>query len=333
LLALLLVGTVAAACGSATPETSGPADAGLAVNPNEEEEIATLQAEADAAAAARAAAGLGPAIGTAENPLVMSFVPSGELEEIVAGSDAVRDLLEKETGLDIETNVATSYAAVIEAMGAGNAHAAWLPTISYIIAQDKFGVRPILVVGRFGSTSYASQIITRADSGITSLADLKGMTFCRPDPLSTSGWIIPMVVLKANGVAETDLGKIVDSGGHSGVVTAVYNGDCDAGATFVDARGDIEQDFPDVKTKVVVLDTSDAIPNDNVSVIAELPEETASQLSRGLLAIAGTDEGLEALKTVYGVETLEPIDDTFYDDFRATLTAAGMDPAQLLPQE
>jgi len=264
-------------------------------------------------------------LGTPGNPIVMTFVPSGEMEEIVAGSDVVGELLRGETGLEIETNVATSYAAVIEAMGAGKAHVAWLPTLSYILAHERYGVEPILMVGRFGSTSYASQIIARADSGIESLEDLAGKSFCRSDPLSTSSWVVPVVMLTAAGVGEGDLGKIADANSHDGVVTAVYNGDCDAGATWVDARGQVEEEYPDVKDVVTVVTTSADIPNDNVSVLPSLPEDIVSALRDALVAIVGTDEGLEALGTLYGVETLEPADDTMYDEFRVTLDASGLD--------
>ena len=118
-----------------------------------------------------------------------------------------------------------------------------------------------------------------------------------------------------------------------GVVKAVYNGDCDAGATFVDARSDVEEELPDVAEKVVVIGTSADIPNDNVSVIATLPPETVEKIKAGLLALLKTEAGAAALKTVYGVETLEPADDTFYDDFRVTLDAAGVDVSGLVQDE
>ena len=271
-------------------------------------------------------------LGTEENPIVMSFVPSGEQEEIVTGGEEIALLLSEETGLVIEPNVATSYAAVIEAMGAGNAHIAWLNTFNYLLAKEKYDVQPMLVTSRYGSTSYAGQIMTREGSGITSLEDLAGKTFCRPDELSTSGWVIPTIMMKAAGVEETDLGKIIDAGSHDGVVTAIYNGDCDAGASYVDARDSIEEDFPDVKTVVTVIAVSDDIPNDNVSYIASLPDDIVAQIKAGLLAIAETDEGKEALKTTYGIEALEEVDDSFYDDFRATLNEAGVNIEELASQ-
>jgi phosphonate transport system substrate-binding protein len=268
-------------------------------------------------------------IGEPENPIVMSFVPSGDQEDIVTGGDKIAELLAAETGLAIESNVATSYAAVIEAMGAGNAHMAWLNTFNYLLANEKFGVEPLLVTSRYGTTSYAGQILTRADSGITTLEDLAGAKFCRPDALSTSGWVIPSITLKAAGVEEDDLGEIIEAGNHDAVVTAIYNGDCDAGATYVDARDGVEEELPDVKDVVVVIEVSDQIPNDNVSVISALPAEMKTKLLEGLLAIAQTDEGVEALQTTYGIEALEIVDDTFYDDFRATLSQAGVNVEEL----
>lgn len=318
----VVLGLAASAC---QPTAEAPATGDEAAAPESAAETSAPAAEPETGAVAPAE---GP--GSAAEPLVMSFVPSGETEQITAGADEIARLLTEETGLAVETNVATSYAAVIEAMGAGNAHVAWLPTLSYILAHEKYGVEPILVVGRFGTTSYASQIIARADSGITGLADLAGKKFCRPDALSTSGWVVPSVMLAGAGVPEADLGEVIDAKGHDAVVTAVYNGDCDAGATFVDARSEVEETLPDVMDQVVVIGTSAEIPNDNVSVMVGLPPATVAALTAGLQAIAQTDAGLEALKTAYGVETLEPADDSFYDAFRVTLDQSGIDLSTLV---
>ena len=66
-----------------------------------------------------------------------------------------------------------------------------LATFSYVLAADKGCTEAELVSVRFGSPTYNGQIIVRADSGLNSIADLKGKAFCRADPLSTSSWIIP----------------------------------------------------------------------------------------------------------------------------------------------
>jgi phosphonate transport system substrate-binding protein len=264
-------------------------------------------------------------LGTEKNPIIMSFVPSGDTQEIITGGDAIAKMITAKTGLAIKTNVGTDFAAVREAMGAGKAHMGWLNTFNYVLAREKYGVDVGLVVIRFGQTTYKGQIIVGAKSGIKALTDLKGKTVCWVDPNSTSGYIIPRIMMKANGIdPEKDFKRTVEAGSHNNVVIAVYKGDCDAGATFTDARGTIEKDYPDVKSKVVILATTPDIPNDNVAFAKDLPKDLRDKITKALMEIAATDEGKAALKTTYQIAGLEKCDDAFYDGFRVQLGKAGM---------
>jgi phosphonate transport system substrate-binding protein len=271
-----------------------------------------------------------PKLGTADNPIVMAFVPSLDSQEVLASGDAIATMLQEETGLVVEPNVGTDFAAVREAMGAGQAQIGWLNTFNYVLASEKYGVDVGLVTVRFGSTSYKGQIVVGADTGITTLADLKGKVMCWVDPNSTSGYIIPRIMLQANGIdPDTDFAQTVEAGSHDQVIISVYNGDCDAGATFVDARDNVEDDFPDVKEKVLVLAETPDIPNDSVSFVKDFPSDMRQQIIDALLAYAETDAGKETLNTLYDIETLQAADDSFYDGFRADLSKAGIDIEEL----
>src|SRR3990172_4912886 len=140
-----------------------------------------------------------PELGTEENPIQWVFVPSGELERVTAGAQSVADLIFAETGLVIETFVATDYTAAIEAMCADPAQAQMssLATFAYISAAARGCAEAELVSVRRGSTSYNGQIIANVDAGISSVADLGGRTFCAVDETSTSGWIIPSIMIRA----------------------------------------------------------------------------------------------------------------------------------------
>jgi len=275
----------------------------------------------------------GPELGTEENPLVWAFVPSGDTQEISAGGQAVADMIYDRTGLVVEASVATEYAGVIEALQSDppSAHMASLATFSYVVAADRGVAEAELVAVRYGRPFYDGQIIANVDSGIQSLEDLDGKSFARPDPLSTSGWIIPQLTMRAAGInPDTDLTQIVDAGGHTGVVTAVYNGDVDAGATFVDARGNVEEDFPDVYDRVQVIEVSAPIPNDGVQFHPSIEGEMREAIIEALLDIAATEEGAEALNMAYQWQGLERHGDDFYDPFRQVLQAAGVDAAALM---
>jgi len=269
----------------------------------------------------------GAKLGTENNPIVWAFVPSGETETVTTGAEELSALLEDETGLAFKILVTTENAGAIEAMCSDppEAQMSSLNTFSYVLANERCGVETELVAVRFGTPTYNGQIIVQADSGIDSIEDLKGKTFCRPDPLSTSGWIIPDLTMRAAGIdPQSDLAEIVDAGSHDGVVAAVYNGDCDAGATYVDARGRIEDDHPDVMEKVLVIGLTEDIPNDGVQFIAGMDAEMRQTIVDALLAISETEEGQAALNTAYSWAALEKHGDDFYDPFRQVLQAAGL---------
>jgi phosphonate transport system substrate-binding protein len=266
-------------------------------------------------------------LGTEENPIIWAVVPSGETERVVSGFEEVAGMLYDETGLVIKPLVATEYAGVIEALCSDppKAQMASLATFSYILAAEKGCAEAALVSVRYGSAVYNGQIFVRADSGINSLEDLAGKTFCRPDPLSTSGWIIPSITLKAAGIdPDTDLAEVVDAGSHDASVAGVYNGDCDAGSSFVDARSNIEEEYPDVMDVIKVIEISADIPNDGVQFVKGFDPEMETKIVDGLLAIAATDAGVEALDIAYQWTALEKHDDSFYDPFRQVLDAAGV---------
>jgi phosphonate transport system substrate-binding protein len=266
-------------------------------------------------------------LGEEDNPIIWVFVPSGETERVTAGFESVAAMLEEETGLFFETKIATEYAGVIEALCSDppDAHMASLATFSYVLAADKGCADAAILSVRYGSPTYNGQFLVRADSGITSLDQLGGKTFCRPDPLSTSGWIIPSIMLRAAGVdPDTGLAQVVDAGSHDGVAAGVYNGDCDVGATYVDARTRIEEDYPDVMEQTVVIALEPDIPNDGVQFQTDLDKELRDKIVKGLLAVAATEEGAEAINVAYQWTELMEADDGYYDAFRQILQAAGV---------
>ena len=98
-----------------------------------------------------------------------------------------------------------------------------------------------------GSYTYHSVGFARKDSGITSLADMKGKKFGFGDPNSTSGYLIPSIEIpKATGASMEPgkyFGDVVFTGGHEQTIVAVVNGDIDAGVTWADGLGNWEDGY------------------------------------------------------------------------------------------
>ena len=251
-------------------------------------------------------------LGTSRNPIRMMFVPSGDAQVIVKGGQEVAKLLQKETGLHFKTSVATSYAAVIEAMGAGKVDIGWLATFSYVLAKNKYDVELLLVVQRFGSPFYRGQIMVRTDSGINSLDNLQGKRFAFVDPASTSGHLYPKTLLLSKGLdPKTFFSKTIFAGSHNAVVLSIYKGEVDGGAAYDGSRAAVAKSYPDVFDKIKVLAYTKEIPNDTVSVRKELPADLKVRLRNGLKKISDSPEGSKVLKRLYGISGLMDLDGLF----------------------
>jgi len=290
-------------------------------------------------------------IGTEANPIIMALAPSATSQELQTGGQAIADKLSEMTGYKINISVPTNYAALVEAMGSGNAHIGWLPPLAYMLAKYKGYADVGLAVLRSGSDHYGFQYVSNAArvdaegkpmftsyydpatgkstaDAATALAQFAGKKPCWTDPLSASGYVLPSGLLGKSEVKPKS-GAWVQ--GHPTVITSVYlspNGEiCDFGATYIDARTAVTKNFPDVNDKVVIIYISDPIiPNDNVSFAANVPAEVRQKITEALLEIAGTEEGRTLLKNGgYDIGGLAQVDDTFYDEFRAYLDAAGYD--------
>ena len=251
-------------------------------------------------------------LGSAQNPLRMMFVPSGDAQVILKGGKEVGELLQKVTGLHFKTSVATSYAAVIEAMGAEKVDIGWLATFSYVLAHDKYGVELLLVVQRFGSPFYRGQIMVRADSGIKDLAGLMGKRFAFVDPASTSGHLYPKTLLLAQGFdPEQFFKKIVFVGSHNAVVLSIYKGEVDGGAAYDGSRAAVAKMFPDVFDKINVIAYTKEIPNDTVSVRKGLSEDLKMRIRDGLKKVSKSPQGSKVLKKLYGISGFTDLDGLF----------------------
>ncbi len=289
------------------------------------------------------------ALGSADNPIVITFVPSGDTGKIAKAGGAIADCLGQMTGLAFKEEVGTSFAASVEAMGAEKAQVGFLNTFSALLGQAKYGIFPVMLAIRKYSTNdvdpdkalagqpepfYRGQFIANNASGIKTFADLKGKKFCFVDPASTSGYIIPRIVLKANGIdPDTDI-TVTNAGSHPNVAIAVYKGDCDAGVTYVnvltDTSANLAATYPDITSKVTPFADTDRIPNDGMQFIKSLDPKLQAVIVEGMLAMVQDPGGKAVLKSLYNYDSLVKVDAHTYDAFLAVLEKAGVDPATLV---
>lgn len=276
-------------------------------------------------------------LGSRHNPVKLYFTPSVDADTIASNSDDFIKFLEKETGYYFVTGIPTSYIAVVEAFGSGRADIGAMNSFGYLLANERFGATARLKVIRHGVDYYQGQIVVRADSGIESIKDLDGKRFAFTDPSSTSGYMFPLKMLRDENVR---LSNEMFAMKHDNVITMVYQGQVDAGASYYsapdkdgnirDARQRVMTQFPDVEDKVKVLAITEPIANDPFVFRKDIPEEVATKFIAALKKYIETPNGKEVFSNIYSVDGLVDASDSDYDGLRAMIKAIDLNTEELL---
>ena len=231
----------------------------------------------------------------------------------------------KVTGKKVAFYMTTSYAAEVEAMIAGFVDIARLGPTSYVIGRERdpnikvFAVhttKPGIV--QKGGAGYHGCLITKKGGGLTSIAQLRGVTLGLTDPSSTSGYLVPKVFfpdaeLKGESL-ESYFGKIVWTGRHDAAMLAVQEGRVDAaftnGANMERAiAGGLVK-----KESFNFLWWSDVMPRDPWCMRGNLKPELKENIKKAVFSfksgeVKGADKFWKSAKAVGFIEA----DDKMYD--------------------
>lgn len=202
---------------------------------------------------------------------------------------------------------ATDYDGVIQGLLGGTLDYAELGASGYakIYLSNPDAVEPILTtVQTDGSTGYYSIMVARKDSGIKTLADMKGKKLGFADPDSTSGYLIPVTALPKDlgNVAVKDFfSETGFGGGHENLVLAVKDGKFDAGTTFGSGVGSFDEGYTsgnlhkmvskgliDMKD-FVELWKSPLIPNGPIVVRTALDADLKAKFKQFMVDLPKTD--------------------------------------------
>jgi len=265
------------------------------------------------------------AVGTPEQPIRMAIVPFLESGRLAKGMQLLSDELKKETGLTYTGDVPTSYAAVVEAMCADRVDIGWVSPLAYILARQKCGADMTLVSVTRQGTSYQGVVVTRADSPIKTIEDLRGKRFAWVDPGSTSGYLFPRAILQEHGLTPDNLGQQVFAGGHDKAALAVLQGQVDAGAIGKDVIPRLSSTYPNAEQELRIIEESADIPNDGVAFRKGLSPEIIEKTRQALLRITARPDGPKIFEDAIGTQGVAPTTDAAYEPVRRAATVLGMD--------
>lgn len=261
----------------------------------------------------------------------VGFVPAEDAQQVLQNAQPIIELLRQKLGMEIQPFVAADYTGIVEALRVKKLDVAFLAPASYVLAKNEANIKVILKSERKGIPYYYAAIITRADSGIKTLEDLRGRTFAFGDSLSTTGNVIPRKMLKERGIDPArDFKQILYAGAHDATVLAVFNGKVDAGATYANSPDSEDTAWirylkkPEDIRKIRAIAFSEPIPADNLVIRVDLDDGIAKKIEELFVELSRDPKGKKMLRDLYQIDGFVPASDKDYDSVRRAFADAGI---------
>lgn len=160
----------------------------------------------------------------------MGILPDQNKKSLMKNLAVLKKYLETKTSLKIEFVIPNSYQELIEIFIKKEIDFAKFGALTYLQANEKVPTLPLFM--RKNDKEFHTYIITKRESLINSLEEIRGKTFTFGSRSSTSGHLMPRYFLNKNNIdPEFDFkGKPVFSGSHEMTAKLVFEGKIEVGA-------------------------------------------------------------------------------------------------------
>ncbi len=246
------------------------------------------------------------------------------LEELEQNYGKFKDSLQEVLKTDIEFYPVVNYTAATPALLQNQVDLVLAGPSEYVIINSRTKAIPVIALTRL---RYRSVIAVRADSGIKSLAQLKGKTIAVTNLASTASHLGSLQLLIEAGLnPQSDLKVLVlddKTHGKQGL-EALKNGEVDAWGVviyryekYLQDQGLSQKDFP-------VIAQGKLLPNDVFIANSNLPAEFINNLRSQMLAHQDKlMEGIIAAESKFKGGSLVAAQDSDYDMIRQVYQAIG----------
>jgi phosphonate transport system substrate-binding protein len=234
----------------------------------------------------------------AQQVLRVTTIPEEAATEQVRKFLPIAAYLERQLGMKVEFTPVSDYPAAVESLVNKRVDLVWFGGFTHVQAQIRSGGKIVPIAQREEDTRFQSVFITRTDSGIKNLEDLRGKQVSFGSQSSTSGHLMPRhFLLQAKIDPDKDFRRVAYSGAHDATIASVVSGKVDAAALDITVwRKFVSENRVDTKA-VNVFYTTPTFFNYNWSVHADMPAALRARVTKALLDLdPATAEGKEILQ-------------------------------------
>jgi len=165
----------------------------------------------------------------ADAPIKIATLPVSDDPTAVNPNEALVELLEAETGREVEVTDVPDYLSVVEAIRADHVDMGIMSGFPSALALNTGEVDSLLAWK--GTDEPVSTCVVLDGSPAKTLEDFRGKTIAFADQASSSGYFMPVYMLHQAGLEQGKDYEAIFAGGHQGSFAALEQGQVDAACT------------------------------------------------------------------------------------------------------
>ena len=255
----------------------------------------------------------------------VTTIPEEAATEQVRKLGPITKYLESKLGMKVEFIPVSDYPAAVEALVNKNVDMVWFGGFTHVQANVRSGGKIIPIAQREEDTKFQSVFITKTNSGIKTLADLKGKQVSFGSASSTSGHLMPRsFLLEAKIDPDKDFKRVAYSGAHDATIASVVSGKVDAAALDITVWNKFVSEKKVDTADVNVFYTTPGYFNYNWSVHADMPVALREKVTKAILDISPNDPVGKEILTLNRATKYLPTKAENYQGLEAAARSAGL---------
>jgi phosphonate transport system substrate-binding protein len=255
----------------------------------------------------------------------ITTIPEEAATEQVRKLGPITKYLESKIGMKVEFIPVNDYPAAVEALVNKNVDMVWFGGFTHVQANVRSGGKIIPIAQREEDTKFQSVFITKTNSGIKTLADLKGKQVSFGSASSTSGHLMPRSFLLAASIdPDKDFKRVAYSGAHDATIASVVSGKVDAAALDITVWNKFVAEKKVDLADVNVFYTTPGYFNYNWSVHADMPAALREKVTQAILDISPNDAVGKEILTLNRATKYVPTKEENYKGLETAARSAGL---------
>jgi phosphonate transport system substrate-binding protein len=257
--------------------------------------------------------------------LRVSAIPDVSQNDLLVKYPPLAEYLSTTLGVEVDFTPVTDYPATVDGLAANRLDLVWYGGYTSLQAVRQSKGNAERLVMRDEDKKFKSVFVASPQSGIKSLADLKGKKFAFGSQSSTSGHLMPRHFLAEAGIdPETDFTSTTFTGAHDATAKAVESGQTDAGALNflvwekLQAGGKVDED------KVAVFYTTPEYVDYCWVASKSLPEDLRQAIRKAFLDLDPSNPAHKAILDLQNASRFVEANDSEWKGIEEAARAADM---------